>query len=90
MYGADNIAAVVIVHDSAALDAAAAQFFTLQEQLEDVLDWYQVRLPPQEPAGRDVEAPGQRQTQQRGAVGKKKGGKLKRKTVRAKEFCWCS
>lgn len=82
VYGADNIAAVVMVHDSAALDAAAAQFCTLQEKLEDVLDWYQVNLPPQEPGGSDLEAPRQPLLQQHPHSAKKKAAKLKRKTVR--------
>jgi hypothetical protein len=85
VYGQDNIAAVVMVHDTAALDAAAAQYCQLQEQFEDVLDWYQSRLPPA--AAADVEAPSDQQQQHAGdsssagdaAKGLKEG--LKRKTV---------
>jgi hypothetical protein len=86
VYGQDTIAAVVMVHDTAALDAAAAQYCKLQEQFEDVLDWYQSRLPPTAVAAAsggaaDVEAAtGQQQSDSR-AFKKKKDG-LKRKTVR--------
>jgi hypothetical protein len=79
VYGQDTIAAVVMVHDTAALDAAAAQYCTLQEQFEDVLDWYQSRLPATAAAA-DVEAAsGQQQSGSSTYKGKK--DKLKRKTV---------
>jgi hypothetical protein len=85
VYGQENIAAVVMVHDTAALDAAAAAYCTLQEQFEDVLDWYQSRLPPAAAAA-DVEAPSSEQQQQQqqqwqGGSSKQRQGGLKRKTV---------
>jgi hypothetical protein len=86
VYGQDTIAAVVMVHDTSALDAAAAQYCTLQEQFEDVLDWYQTKLPPAAAAAAaDVEAAAGQQQHSGGSAaaaaykGKKDG--LKRKTV---------
>ncbi|WIA40901.1 hypothetical protein OEZ86_004562 [Tetradesmus obliquus] len=88
VYGSDNIAAVAMLHDTAALDAAAAQYCALQEQFEDVLDWYQSRLPAAAADGADVEAPSSQQQQQQqrggsfsGASPKWHKASLKRKTV---------
>jgi hypothetical protein len=93
VYGQDTIAAVVMIHDTAALDAAAAQYCKLQEQFEDVLDWYQSRLPPTavEAAGgaADVEAAaGEQQSGGSGAYKRKKDG-LKRKTVSCVSWYGC-
>lgn len=83
VYGSDSVAAVALSYDTASLDAAAAQFRALQEQFEDVLDWYQYKLPPQ-PAD-DVEH-GSQQRQHRGG---KAGGKIKRKMVSLHSLLCC-
>eukprot|EP00878_Enallax_costatus_P004467 GHUV01004707.1.p1 GENE.GHUV01004707.1~~GHUV01004707.1.p1 ORF type:complete len:727 (+),score=178.67 GHUV01004707.1:479-2659(+) len=77
VYGHDSIAALVLVHDTATLEAAAAQYFKLQEQFEDVLDWYQYRLPADDP---DEES-GQPQQRQQQESKSKKRPQLKRKMV---------
>eukprot|EP00879_Flechtneria_rotunda_P006438 GHRR01006767.1.p1 GENE.GHRR01006767.1~~GHRR01006767.1.p1 ORF type:complete len:1002 (+),score=295.37 GHRR01006767.1:144-3149(+) len=66
VYGSDSVAALVLVHDTQGLDAACAKYCKLQEQFEDVLDWYQYRLPHQQQVSEaDVEAqvPRQRPTE---------------------------
>lgn len=80
VYGDDSIAALVLVHDTAAIDTAAKQFFKLQEQFEDVLDWYQSRLPADTTDDQDEET-GQQQQQRQGRSKGKRHIQLARKAV---------
>jgi hypothetical protein len=78
VYGAQDVAAVALVHTTHQLDAAAGAYEKLKGQFEDALDWYEMRLEQQEKQ-RGRGRGGQHHNK------KLKGGKMSRK-VRGSGF----